>query len=218
MARNDGAIQLARTGKTHAEIAKAIGVSRVAVSHWLAGTRRPLAPGRHRLLEVFDVAIDAWDRITPRVLPFTQSTNGAAHGTVSSPGTTAGTTGTSGTSDVPAVAEAIIPHGVIPKAIELERMAHQLMRKLHDDPIATPLEQAKVMASISTTLTHLAKLTGEYDLGRRLLRLPLWERIRAVLREALNDFPDAAKSVEAGLRRLEEEELDVAAWPGLAGP
>ena len=44
--------------------------------------------------------------------------------------------------------------GKIPKAVELERMAHDLMRKLHDDEIATPLEQAKVMASVSTTLTH----------------------------------------------------------------
>ena len=73
MARNEGAIQLARTGKTHADIAKALGVSRVAVSHWLAGTRKPLAPGRNRILEVFGIATDAWDRHGVRGSPFKPS-------------------------------------------------------------------------------------------------------------------------------------------------
>ena len=208
MARNEGAIQLARTGKTHADIAKALGVSRVAVSHWLAGTRKPLLPGRNRLLEVFGIATDAWDRHGVRGSPFKPSPSGTHSAGVASPVTLPGA---SVTSPVASVTEAIVPQGVIPKAVELERMAHDLMRKLHDDEIATPLEQAKVMASVSTTLTHLAKLTGEYDLGRRLLRLPLWMRIRKALAEALTNHPEAAKSVEMHLRQVEEQELDSAA-------
>lgn len=208
MARNEGAIQLARTGKTHAEIAKALGVSRVAVSHWLAGTRKPLAPGRNRILEVFGIALDAWDRHAVRASPFKPSPTGAHVSAVTSLVTSPVT---SVTSPVTSVTEAIVPHGIIPKAVELERMAHDLMKKLHDDEIATPLEQAKVMASVSTTLTHLAKLTGEYDLGRRLMRLPIWLRIRRALHDALVNHPEAAARVDEEMRRVEEQELASAA-------
>ena len=199
MSRNDGAIQLARSGKTHEEIAQAVGVTRVAVGHWIAGTRKPRKEARNRLLELFGVAVDAWDRLKSRGSPFKASGHDVVAGGVASAVTSGVTSVTS------LVASPVVPEGVIAKAVELERMAHDLMKKLHDDEIATPLEQAKVMASVSSTLTHLAKLTGQYDLGRRLFRLPVWARIRRALADGLADFPDAAKSVEVHLRRAEDE-------------
>ena len=160
MSRSDGAIALARTSKTHEEIAKLVGVSRVAVSHWVAGTKKPAMERRSKLLALFGIPVDAWERRDrTRASAFDRALAAAVTANVSAADTNADTSGTS------SVTEGPTPNGVIAKAVELERMAHELMNKLHDDAVATPLEQAKVMASVASTLTHLAKLTGQYDLG-----------------------------------------------------
>ena len=202
MSRSDGAIALARTSKTHEEIAKLVGVSRVAVSHWVAGTKKPAMERRGKLLELFGIQVDAWERRDrTRASAFERALAAAVTANVSVADTNADTSGASPDT----VTERPTPNGVIAKAVELERMAHELMNKLHDDAIATPLEQAKVMASVASTLTHLAKLTGQYDLGRRLFRLPVWARVRRALADGLRGHPDAAKSVEEELRRVEAE-------------
>jgi len=203
MSRSDGAIALARTSKTHEEITKLVGVSRVGVSHWVAGSRRPTPEKRKKLFELFGIPVDAWERRDrTRASAFERAVAAAV-----TPDATAAVTEpvTSVTSGTTAVTKLSVPHGVIAKAVEFERMAHELMNKLHDDAVATPLEQAKVMASVASTLTHLAKLTGQYDLGRRLFRLPVWARIRRALADGLRGHPEAAKSVEEELRRVEAE-------------
>lgn len=202
MSRSDGAIALARTSKTHEEIAKLVGVSRVAVSHWVAGTKKPAMERRSKLLELFGIQVGAWERRDrTRASAFDRALAAAVTANVSAADTNADTSGTSPDT----VTERPTPNGVIAKAVELERMAHELMNKLHDDAIATPLEQAKVMASVAS-LTHLAKLTGQYDLGRRLFRLPVWARVRKALADGLRGHPEAAKSVEAELRRVEDQD------------
>ncbi len=200
MSRSDGAIALARTSKTHEEIAKLVGVSRVAVTHWVAGTKKPAPQRRVQLLELFGIPVESWERRDrTRASALDRARSVAVTANVSAADTIADTSGTSPVTERPT------PNGVIAKAVELERMAHELMNKLHGDAIATPLEQAKVMASVASTLTHLAKLTGQYDLGRRLFRLPVWMRVRKALADGLRGHPEAAKSVEEELRRVEAE-------------
>ena len=196
MSRSEGAIALRRIGKTHEELARILGVSRVAVGNWAGGVRKPMPEHRQRIFERLGIPIEAWDR--PAKIggsPIDRAIAAARHAKETEGVTSPVTSVTSPVTSVTSVTSRI-PDGAIPKAVELERMAHGLMSKLLEDQLATPMEQAKVMASVASTLTHLAKLTGEYDLSRRLFRLPLWHRVRKALAEGLKEHPEAAKSVE----------------------
>jgi hypothetical protein len=94
---------------------------------------------------------------------------------------------------------------VFARKLHIERMAHGLMQNLHDDPDATPLEKAKVMASIAATLNVLAKLTGQYELGKRVLRLPLWKRVEQELAVALRLHPAAAEAIAQRFAALDRD-------------
>jgi transcriptional regulator with XRE-family HTH domain len=183
-ARSRGAVLLARVGQTQEEVAARLKVSRVAVSHWLNGTTKPTRRKREIFLAQYGIPLTSWDEPPSTV-----------ESTVPRPRPVA----------EPDATMAPIPEGVIAKARALEQMAHELMQGLRDDPSATPLEKAKVMNSVASTLALLARLTGQFDLGTRLLRLPMWKRIERALEDGLRGYPDAARSVELQLRALEEE-------------
>ena len=62
MSRSEGAIALRRIGKTHEELARILGVSRVAVGNWAGGVRKPMPEHRQRIFERLGIPIEAWDR------------------------------------------------------------------------------------------------------------------------------------------------------------
>lgn len=59
--RSRGAVQLARTALTAAEIATALGVSEVLVKYWRLGTRVPAIDKRKSLAREYAIPIEAWD-------------------------------------------------------------------------------------------------------------------------------------------------------------
>lgn len=178
MSRSHGAILLTRTGQTQDEIAERVGVSRVAVSHWMNGGTLPKPKKRDELLEAYGIPATAWDEEPAR-----------KERPPSSP-------------PMPAALTAV-PDGVLPKAAKLEEMALRLMTELQDDLDSPPLERAKVMSSVAQTLSLLAKLTGQFDLGAQLFQLPTWKRIELALERALDKHPEAARDVAEELRRIE---------------
>ncbi len=186
--RSLGARELQRRGKTQEAIAEKVGVSRVAVSHWLAGTTKPGPAKRAALAAAYGIPPEAWDQKIP------PKAKAAAAALPSAP-----------------IAPVEIPEGVLGKAKMLEQMAHDLMVRLQeemraDKPDSTHLEVAKVMNSVATTLNLLAKLTGQYELGSRLFRLPVWKRIEAAIYAGLSAHPKAAAELAKHLRTLEAEE------------
>jgi hypothetical protein len=48
-------------------------------------------------------------------------------------------------------------------------------------------------------------MTGQFELGTQLFKLPIWKRIEEALAEGLAGYPDAAASVGRALRRVESE-------------
>ena len=186
--RSRAALMLARLGHTQARIGEAVGVSAVSVCHWANGARQPDAAHRAELEARYNIPAAAWDE--PPVRNVTAVT--AARVAASKP------------VDVPP-SHPPIGDGVLAKAAELEGMARELMMSLRDDPLSTPLEKAKVMSSVAVTRTHLAKLTGQYEQGKRLLSLPIWKRVEAALEAGLRGHPDAARAVANELQLLDDE-------------
>ncbi len=98
--------------------------------------------------------------------------------------------------------------GAYGMARELETMARNLLEGLHKDAGATPLEKARVMAALGATINTLAKMTGYFDLGRQMLRLPMWKDIERELAEALRPYPAAARAVAQRFAALDRRDRD----------
>ena len=64
--RNAGAVALVRKGESQEKIATTIGVSRVAVSGWINGKKKPLGPKREALLAAYGIALSSWDEAPPK--------------------------------------------------------------------------------------------------------------------------------------------------------
>ncbi len=196
--RSRGAALLARIGETQDEIARKVGVSRVAVSHWLKGATKPSLATRGRILATYPIPITSWDEpniVIDEPIIVIDHASGRVSGT---------NVPTSRVTDQMIATFGEVPkRGVFAKAAALDRMAEEMMAKLQSQEGATPLEQAKVMASIASTLSLLAKLTGQYELGSRLLTLPMWKEIEQALERALANHPLAAADVATELRKLD---------------
>jgi transcriptional regulator with XRE-family HTH domain len=178
-------VLLARTGQTQDSIAAAVGVSRPAVAQWLSGTTRPnKKETREKLLALYGIPVDSWDE--PARAKRAEATTPAPV-------------------SAPVSAGSSVPDGVLGKAKMLEDMAHDMLRDLRADTEAFPLEKAKVMNSIAGTLALIAKLNGDFDLGQRMFKLPVWRRIEAALATALASYPEAAAAVGRELRKVEAE-------------
>lgn len=176
--RNQGAAMLARTGKTQTDIASEMNVSVVTAHDWFHSEKRPGAANRTRLRELYKVPEPSWDlpAETKRV-PVASAAG----------------------DDAKAIG------GAFAMSRELEEMARIQIEQLRNDEESSPLERARVMASIASTLNVLAKVTGQYDLGRRMLSLPIWKRIEEELAIALRDHPKAARAVAERFEQLEAE-------------
>ncbi|NUP05531.1 MAG: helix-turn-helix transcriptional regulator [Polyangiaceae bacterium] len=193
--RSGGATALLRTGKTLVEIATEVGVSKSLVHYWVTGDKNPGKDKRERLLELYGIPVTDWDvdastppKTPPRAIP-------AAPPPIR----------------VESVAESV--GGAFAMARELQQSAEGLLRTLReqgetdgDGHKPTPLERAKVMASLSTTIVALGKMTGDYDISRRLTKLPLWRRLETELAAALRGHPEAARAVAEVFERLDAAE------------
>jgi transcriptional regulator with XRE-family HTH domain len=180
---------LARVGSTQQEIATRVGVTHAAVNQWLSGQTRPSAQKRQTIAGIYGIAPDLWEHATSdppapeRPAPAAERDHAPRE---------------RAPRERPA-------DGVLGKAHRLEQMAHELMERVQADPNATPLEQARVMASVAATLNLIAKITGQFELGARIMRLPMWRKIERAIADALQPFPEAAAAVAEAMRRLEDE-------------
>ena len=100
-----------------------------------------------------------------------------------------------------------ISDGVLAKVARLEQMADNLLRGLEDDAEAFPLEKARVMNSVAATFSLISKLNGDFNLGSRFFKLPIWRSIEKALEAGLRGHPEAAAAVARELRRAECEHM-----------
>lgn len=181
MARSRGAHLLARSGSTQSDVARKAGVSTVTAYNWFSGEKKPAETRRPELLKLFGIPVEAWDEPATKTPLRASSSSG------------------------PITPVSMVPTGVLEKAQWLEDEVQKLMTEVTRDETSTPLERARILNASAVTLTLLAKLTGQYELGRRLLTLPIWKRVEQALAYGLRGHADAARSVAAELRKLDEE-------------
>lgn len=188
--RNRGAVALARTGKSQTAIAAEMGVSNVTAHHWASGEKKPGPANRAKAFELYGIGESWWD----------ESPDAKAKGKPAA-----------ATPAQPAEDTAAAIGGTFGMARELEDMiqqqlteARQELAKPRDKREGTPLELAKLTVSLVPALAHLAKLTGQYDLGRRMLQLPIWRRIESEIAEALKGHPEAAAAVAERFEALDK--------------
>lgn len=177
--RSQAAYELARLGLTQAEIAAKLGRSQQQVQRWCSGKSVPNEENQALICE-------QWPQIAPH-LWHEDAQPGVAK-------------------TKPAIAELLAsdPRQKTPRqqAQDLQILVHDLLTNLPND--ATPLERAKVMSSAASTLTVLGKLTGEAQeiSEARILRLPAWRRIAERILDALEPYPEAARTVAEALDEL----------------
>ncbi len=188
--RNRGAVLLTRTAQAQEAIGQAIGVSRVAVSHWQNGTTKPAPAARKKMRKEYGIPEDAWDEDANAELAGLYGKHCAEVRAQPSE---------------PELVEDEIPEGVLGKARFIESVLYGMLLKARRDDGMVPLERAKVMASCTATLAHLAKITGQYELGSRLFKLPVWKRIEQAHEKALAKHPEAAAALATELRALDSE-------------
>lgn len=175
--RNVGGDSLRRTGKAQTEIARDAAVSRVTVHQWIAGNKRPGVPKRARLQELYGIPAKAWDEpYVPRAAA----------------------------TPVPPTQESVADGGAFSMARSLQRQAQAQLDELEHADEWDPVRKVRVMQGLASTINVLAKITGQYELGRRMLTLPIWKQLEHEIFEALKAFPDASKSVADRLERFEQ--------------
>lgn len=172
MSRNEGARLLDRTGATEEEIGAACAVSSVAAHYWKRGDKKPTKNKRAILFAKYGIPEPAWDQIA-------KSSAGVE------------------TVDFDDDAHEDDGEGANVDAMiaELKRMAKKFLADLRDDADMAPLARARVMSSLASTLNVLAKMSGDYDLGRRVLQTPVWKRLEARILKALEGHPEAMAAV-----------------------
>jgi len=197
--RSRGSVALSRVGKSAAQVAKELGCSRPLVTYWLQGEREPSVRFREMMAERYGLAVGLWDE--PLLLGATEAMSGppktrpAVIGALQRPISAPPVDGVA----------AIVAGGPFAMARELTLMAESQIRSLREDDDSTPLERAKVMASLATTIRTLAGITGDYDLSKRLTKLPLWRRLETELGAVLRKWPDAAQAVAELFERLDAD-------------
>ncbi len=180
--RSRGGYLLARLGKEQTRIGIEVGVSKVSVHQWINGQKSPGADKRETMRELYDIAPEAWDEA--HVAPTrAESTRPAAKDLGSA----------------------------FTMARALQRQAQQQLDDLEDSEAKwTPAEKAQVTQRLASTINVLAKLTGDYELGRRIMKLPQWKALERDLYEVLKRFPDASKAVAERFAELEHLKLAAA--------
>lgn len=173
--RNQGALLLAKSGKTHRSIAEKVGVVRTSVTQWMSGDTTPLPAKRVLLHEYYGIPIETWDQdIVPSVRP--SEIRVSARGTVD----------------------------VYTKAERLEGLVEDIMTSIETDTELTATEKARALQACGQTLRNVAYLTG-HDLNVRMFHTPLWRRVEHALVVALEGHPEASGAVLGAIAALRDE-------------
>lgn len=195
--RNAGGIALARLNKTNVEIASALGRSKPTVGRWISGERKPDEEDRKRIHEAFGIEPEAWDRSPKKAAPSApvspDPTPAPAAPLAPSPPFD------------PSNPEALFG-SVLAMASRLQDQIDHELRDLEADRekgTATPAERTRRIREMTSAVKTLAEVTGQLDLGRAILKLPIWKRIEAEIFEGLRPFPDAAAALAARLEGLD---------------
>ena len=163
---------LQRTGATEEEIGGVCAVSSVAAHYWKAGDKKPTKTKRAILFAKYGIPEPSWDEpARQREIETVPVDDSDAHED----------------DGEGASVDAMIS--------KLKRMAKKFLGELRDDADMAPLGRARVMSSLASTLNVLAKMSGDYDLGRRVLQTPVWKRLEARIVKALEPHPEAMAAV-----------------------
>lgn len=179
--RTCGGYELARTGKQQTQIAIEVGVSKVTVHQWISGAKRPGPPMRAKIRTLYGIGEERWDE---RYVPRASSAPPRSERREAEPDEATG--------------------GAFQMARSLQRQAQAQLDELEDEGLDwTPAEKAQVMQRLASTVNVLAKLTGQYEMGRRMLMLPLWKQLEHEMFEALRSYPEASRAVADRLEAFE---------------
>ncbi len=187
-ARSSGSFLLAATGKTQVQIGVDVGVTKVTVHQWISGDKKPGPSKRPMLRDLYGIPEDSWEKPHKPKAPAKGATTKAADEENDADITAAG--------------------GAFAMARSLQREAQNQLDELKNEGNTwTAAERARVVQGLASTVNVLAKLTGQYELGRRMLELPIWKALEREMFLALKDFPDAAEAVAQRLETFERQWL-----------
>jgi transcriptional regulator with XRE-family HTH domain len=181
--RTRGSYELSQAGGDPAVIARKLGVGVSTISLWRSGDRTPSDANRVGLRHLLGIPDDAWDQDMPEVMarPVPPHTG----------------------PEIVDLASARV--SVVAEAVRQMAIIRQTVDAVASDPMSSPYEIARVMASTSKSLAVLGKLTGStLELSPTQVRnTPAWQRLEEVLAQALRDWPDALHAVREALAASE---------------
>ena len=167
---SDGALALRRCGKTQAEIARLLGVSKQTVSRWWNGEKLPAPEHRARLEALGLVKAEQWEQ------------DGAGRRkALPRPAT-----------------PPVEPVGKLDTRSKLEAQVRRLELLLGGELSATASVQ--VERALGQALAGIAKLDGTQITESVLVRHPAHQRVMAVIFAALEGHPEAARAVADALK------------------
>lgn len=190
--RSRGSQALASCGKPQTIVATEMEVSKVTVHHWVSGQKKPSSAKRDAAKKLYGIDPTWWDE---------KPTKRKAATAPSSPSPEPSKVPASGDG-----ANAEAAGGAFEMARSLQREAQAQLDELKTVGTEwTAGERVRVMQGLAQTINVLSKLTGDYELGRRLTSLPIWKQIEQAIYSALKQHPDAAKAVANALEAIERQ-------------
>lgn len=190
---NVGARMLRETGVKQVLIAKALGVSRQAVSMWCNGTDKPGQIVRAKIKKIYGVPVDAWDKLmTPSVIanepmvpvspvPVAPAASSEASSPVACPA-------------VEETTEAML------------RAQVDRSKAIASDASLDPETRLRAEARLTHALRALAAYRGEADVmsEAKIVRHPAFKRMMIVLVKALEPWPEAMRAAGLALRAYDQ--------------
>jgi len=171
------AVQLLReTGITQAELGRQLNLSTVGVGAWFRGKSIPRSDTQQKCFELFGVPFAAWHE--------------AAYG-VKLPSEPV---------------EEPLRGSVFALAKELQTKVRLLLDGLEDSAELTVGGRARVLHTCAQALAQSAKLTGDYELGARIVQLPVWREVVACFERSMVGFPEVAARFGAECRKMRLQE------------
>lgn len=190
-----GAYYLSAIGLPGPALGKELGVSRMTVSYWLSGERRPAAAMRAKIQA-------RWKWIAPKLwdVPYDEATH--------KPQVRVVVNGTPNAAPAPPPGAAPpigvdVPQGIFAKADMLERTVAKLLAEAEANVSLSMAERATVAVKVADALERLAKIRGEWELSKRLFKTPAWREACEAMRRALTGYPEAARRVAIELAKVD---------------
>lgn len=176
--KTQGSVLLAKLGKTQADIAEAIGVSRPLVGLWLRADRLPTVEMRGRLEKRFAIPADAWDQEAPKAKAKPTATPAPAATATIAP------------------SPELDPSDVVGGCkAQIARLTVE--RENSEDPkLRARLEELELNARHKLSL-YLGE--GRVISEAVILRSPAFGRVMSIITSTLSNFPDALLAVADAL-------------------